>query len=287
MHEYDISLKLLLRSTGAGILRSLTGGVEVTKWLDVEMPEMQNTRVDLLGETAAGDLIHIELQSTNDPEMTLRMMEYCLRVYRLFHRLPRQILLYVGDADMRMGSELAAPNLSFRYEAVDIRDFDGDQLLESAQTGDNVIAVLARLKDEQEAVRTILGRIAGLEPAERDTALKQLVTLAGLRRLEEFVEKEARKMPILNDIMDHKVLGREFKRGLQVGREEGREAGWQEGRQEGRKEGERKILRRQMEKRFGAIPEWADQRLSGMSEQEIEELGVRLLDAYSLAELLP
>ncbi len=78
-------------------------------------------------------------------------------------------------------------------------------------------------------------------------------------------------MPILNDIMDHKVLGREFKRGLQ----------------EGRHEGERKILRRQLEKRFGVIPEWVDQRLSGLSEPEIEELGVRLLDAHSLEELLP
>ena len=82
-------------------------------------------------------------------------------------------------------------------------------------------------------------------------------------------------MPILNDIMDHKVLGREFKRGLQ------------EGRQEGRQEGERNILRRQLEKRFGVIPEWVDQRLSGLSEPEIEELGVRLLDAHSLKELLP
>ena len=82
-------------------------------------------------------------------------------------------------------------------------------------------------------------------------------------------------MPILNDIMDHKVLGREFKRGLQ------------EGRQEGRQEGERNILRRQLEKRFGVIPEWVDQRLSGLSEPEIEEFGVRLLDAHSLKELLP
>jgi predicted transposase YdaD len=180
---------------------------------------------------------------------------------------------------MRMGTELSAPHLFFRYEAVDIRDFDGDKLLESAQPGDNVIAVLARLRDRQEAVRTILERIAGLEPAERDTALKQLITLAGLRRLEEFVEKEARKMPILNDIMDHKVLGREFKRGLQEG--------LQEGRQEGRQEGERKILRRQMEKRFGVIPEWVDQRLSVLSEHEIEELGVRLLDTHTLEELLP
>jgi hypothetical protein len=145
MHEYDISLKLLLRSSGGGILRALTGGVEVTNWLNVEISQMRNTRVDLLGETADGDLIHIELQSTNDPEMAVRMMDYFVQVYRQFRRFPRQILLYVGDADMRMGTELAAPNVSFRYDAVDIRDLDGDKLLESAE-------------------------IAGLEPAQRDLA---------------------------------------------------------------------------------------------------------------------
>ncbi len=74
MHDYDISLKLLLRSSGSGLLRTLTG-VEVIDWLDIEMPAIQNTRVDLLGQTATGDLIHIELQSTNDATMPLRMLE--------------------------------------------------------------------------------------------------------------------------------------------------------------------------------------------------------------------
>jgi hypothetical protein len=93
MQKYDVSLKPLLRGSGAGVLPALTGDVAVERWLDVEMPEVRNTRVDLLGETTDGNLLHIELQSTNDPAMPLRMAEYCLRVYRLFKRFPR--LLYV------------------------------------------------------------------------------------------------------------------------------------------------------------------------------------------------
>jgi hypothetical protein len=42
----------------------------------------------LLGETADGSLLHIELQSTNDPAMPLRMAEYCLRVYRMLGKFP-------------------------------------------------------------------------------------------------------------------------------------------------------------------------------------------------------
>lgn len=281
MHEYDISLKLLLRGSTAGVLRALTG-VDVLKWLDVEMPAMQNTRVDLLGETAAGELIHIELQSTNDSTMPLRMLEYATRVYRIFGRFPRQILLYVGRGALRMEKELVSSNLSFEYQIADVRDFDGEQLLESSQTGDNVIAVLARLRDGREAVRRILARIALLERSDREVAFRQLMTLAGLRSLAGCVEQEASKMPILDDIMDHEVIGRERRRGIEIGRKEGR----QEGRQEGQQEGELKLLCRQIEKRFGAIPASVTETLRGKSAAELEELGLRLLDASSLTELL-
>ena len=73
-------------------------------------------------------------------------------------------------------------------------------------------------------------------------------------------------MPILNDILDNKVLGREFKRGVQ--------------------EGELTVLRRQIEKRFGALPSWAEERLAGRTTIELEDLSVRVLDAPSLEDLL-
>ena len=53
--------------------------------------------MDLLGELQNGELVHIELQSTNEPQMPLRMAEYCLRVLRLFGKFPHQVLVYVGE----------------------------------------------------------------------------------------------------------------------------------------------------------------------------------------------
>ncbi len=261
MQEYDVALKLLLRGSARLTMRELTGtGVE--KWIDVELPKVQNTRVDLLGETGDKGLVHLELQSGHDPDMPLRMAEYCLSVFRLFERFPRQVMLYVGEAPLRMSSELRGDDVWFRYRAIDIRGLDGEQLLESEGVGDNVIAILARLRDHRDAVRRIVERIAGLVPVERETALGQLIILAGLRQLEETVEQEARKMPILNELLDNKVLGREFKRG------------------------ELTVLRRQIEKRFGAIPGWAEERLADRSASDLEELSVRVLDAQSLEDLM-
>ena len=277
MGEYDAALKLLLRGAARVIVKELAGE-PVRRWLNVELPEIvQNTRLDLLGEGAAGRLIHIELQSGNDVTMALRMAEYCLRIYRLFGRLPRQVVLYVGEPIPTMPDSLAGPDCSFRYRLVDIRSLDSEQLLESEDVGDNVMAVLGRLRDGQTIVRRLIQRIVKLESPEREQALSQLLILAGLRQMEETIEEEASKMPILNDILDHKVLGREYKRGWQGGR--------QEGQQEGRQEGELALLRQMMEKRFGPLPAWVEQKLAQCAEQELNALGLRLLDAKTVDEL--
>ncbi len=181
-----------------------------------------------------------------------------------------------------MPTQLGGGRFSFEYQAVDIRSLDGDRLLESDEVGDNVIAILAHLRDHKEAVRRIVSRLSKLPPAQRATALEQLIILAGLRRLEEVVEREVRKMPIHIDILENKVLGREFKKGLKEGRQEGRE----QGREQGRQQGELAILRRLIETRFGPMPTWADQRLSGASIEQLEELATRVLDAASLEELM-
>jgi predicted transposase YdaD len=273
MHEYDVALKMLLRGSARMTFQALTGG-PVEKWLDIELPKVQNLRMDLLGEMADGDMLHLELQSRNDPEMPERMAEYALGAYRLFRRFPRQIVLYVGERPLNMKPELVGPRFAFSYELRDMRDLDGDALLESADPGDNVLAVLGRLRDSKTAVVEIVRCIAGLDATRRHVAARQLIILAGLRGLEQTVEKEIRKMPILEDIMEHKVLGREFRRGKA------------EGEAKGRAEGERLILRRQMIKLFGVLPEWAEKSLRAYSAAELESLGERLLDARSLEDLL-
>jgi hypothetical protein len=77
-------------------------------------------------------------------------------------------------------------------------------------------------------------------------------------------------MPVYIDILENKVLGPPFKKGLE----------------EGELKGELKILRRLIEKRFGPIPAWADERLSARSALELEELSERVLDAATIEDIL-
>ena len=264
MHEYDAAFKLTLQDVDVA-LRQLTG-TTIARWFNVELPQVKNARVDLLGEGETGELIHIELQATNDRTMPLRMLDYCLRIFRQFDRFPIQVVLYAGEAPLNMEATLSGPALNFSYRLVDVRDLDGERLLESAHIGDNIVAILTRLPDVRAAIHRVVERIADLPGEERDAAFAQLFILAGLRRLGDVVQEEARKMPILNDILDHDVIGPEYRRGVQ--------------------EGELKILHRQIEKRFGKLPNWAEERLASRTTIELEELGVRTLDAESLEDLL-
>lgn len=269
MNEYDEALKSLLRGSANVLLRQITG-TSIRNWLNIEIPQREGLRVDLVGLTADENLLHMELQSRPDTGMAFRMLEYDVGLFKVYGRFARQVVLYVGQTPPRMQVRLDGPGLAYRYDLVDIRDLDGMTLLESGDLSDNILAILARLRDPKYAVDEIVDRISRLQESRRLTPLRQLLTLSGLRGLGRLVEREVERVPILENILDHEVLGREFKRGLQ----------------EGRQEGELKVLRLQIEKRFGAIPPWADQRLLACSSVELENIGVRLLDANTLEDLL-
>ena len=90
-------------------------------------------------------------------------------------------------------------------------------------------------------------------------------------------------MPVLNDILDHEVIGPAILQGRREGREEGR----QEGRQEGLIEASQKMLRLMLEQRFGTLPQWVDARLADSSVSQLDDMAVRILQAASLDDLFP
>jgi predicted transposase YdaD len=284
MHTFDVVLKLLLQQSKQ-ILPQLAG-VTVVNWLPTEFPRVQNRRLDLLGRMSNGQLVHFECQSTNHLYMPWRMAEYSLGVHREYGQFPLQFVLHVGREPLRKAANLPAPFESFRYVQIDVREIEGAPLLASTETSDTVFSILTRLSDQRRAVEQIVDKIASEPDSEqRGFYLEALLILAGLRGLEEKVEEEARKVPVFIDILENKVLGREYRRGHQEGIQEGLQEGLQEGRQEGLRQGERNLLRLQMEKRFGTLPEWASQRLEQLTEPELSDLGLRLFEAQTLEDL--
>ncbi len=54
---------------------------------------------------------------------------------------------------------------------------------------------------------------------------------------------------------------------------------------EGESEGELKLLRKQLIRRFGTLPEWADAKLAAADSAQLETWGERVLEAATLDEI--
>jgi predicted transposase YdaD len=78
---------------------------------------------------------------------------------------------------------------------------------------------------------------------------------------------------------------KKFKTPAAQWREQGRQQGRQEGRQEGAVAGRCQLLARQLEARFGPLPESMLQQLASASVPQLDGWAIRLLDASSLADV--
>jgi hypothetical protein len=233
------------------------------------MPQVNVPRLDLLARMAdTGRLVNIEFQTTNEDWFLER-----LGIYYLVSRIQSkgehvdQVVLYLGRRPLRMQSSLATPTMAFQIRILDIGDVDGEYLAATGDLGDALLAVLARVRDRQAIIRHALDRIATLEGKERELAIEQLIILAGLRGLAMEVVNEARKyMPLVVDLMENEVFRERYERGLA--------------------EGEAKVLRAMLNKRFGELQAWAQERLERASVEQQDDWSLKLLDAGSLDEAL-
>ena len=161
------------------------------------------------------------------------------------------------------GRQDRGTGLLFRFHLVDVRDLDGEALLASGYLGHNLIALLTRLGNQPDTMRRILERIAEGSVESREQAMAELLILAGLRKRVAEVREEAKKMPILNDIMDHEVIGPAIRQGRM------------------------EILLALIDKRFGKLSPRIHERLDALTYEELKAAGLRLLDAERIEDIFP
>ena len=150
----------------------------------------------------------------------------------------------------------------------------------------NLAAALFRLEnsrnqaDVSEVVGSLLEWLRGPDQASLRRAFAVWLGRVILPKLGERRATGVEDLQAMGTLLDARV-----KEWADEARREGWQAGVQEGRQEGRQEGEVLLLARQLRKRFGLLPEWADQRLRNAEMEQIERWGERLLEVDSLNAL--
>ncbi|WP_130471532.1 DUF4351 domain-containing protein [Candidatus Magnetaquicoccus inordinatus] len=267
--QYDTTLKDLFRDPPQRLLHLLFG-CHAVESLPVEFSSTQKRVPDLLLLMADGSLTHIELRSKSEAVSWRMLMYYALIRQQHPERLLKQKLLYVGEAKWWSQAGIEEDRLTFRYDVVDIRDMDCQELLASSLLEENILAILCRMADVHETIQHILYRISALPDKGRADALTRLVILSRLRRLETVVKQEAEKMALTFNIMENEVLRPLF---LQE-------------RVDGRHEGEAAILTRQLQRRFGNLPVWASEKIAKAEPSTLEEWSLRILDATTIESVL-
>jgi len=258
VNKYDLVVKDLFQRDHPSLLDQLTGGVPVREILNVELARVEERRADLVLSLADRTILHIEFQSGNDQDMPYRMGIYCLLLGQKYRRRVRQVVLYVGQAKMRMEDHVDLGETKAAYTLMDIREMDSQKFMASGRPGDLALAMLANggpARDRQRAAR--------VEGAERQRVLTQLVVLSGLRQLSGQLTMELKAMGITTDpFYRHPMVKKAM-------RDEGA-----------------KIIRGQMEAKFGKLSKWVDERLEKAKSDEIERWSKKLLTAGTLEGVL-
>ena len=266
--DFDGALKEVFQQDRPTLLQQLTRGVAIQAFLNVELPRVQQRRVDLVLSLRDGTILHIELQSTADRFMAYRMLEYWTLIKRRFGRPLRQVVLYVGTAKPAITNRLEEDELRFGYGVMDIREIEADALLTTGNHGDLALAVLAGGGGVR--LREILRQAASVKGSRRDRLAAQILILSGLRGIAGKVEWELKHMGVVIDITKNPVLMR-----------------WRrEAITEGRAEGMSRVLRELIDTKFGPPPKWALDRLAKAKPAQLERWARKVLTAGTLEGVL-
>ena len=284
-------------------------------------PELSSRESDVIWQVRwRGDrllyvYLLIEFQSTVDPYMALRMMVYLGLLYQKLLKDPETsrsgklppvlpLVFYNGKAQWRAAREISElieevpggleryrPQL--RYCLLDEMRMAGSEL-ESLR---NVAAGVFRLEKSQgpdalqEVMTALLEWLQGPEHAELRRSIASFIRYNVLRARMPGIEiPELAELEEVQSMLADRMIEwtQEWKQeGLEEGLQKGIEKGIEKGRQEGLQEA-RGVLLRDLERRFGPLPEKIRRRVDAIASiAELTELSIRAGAVSSLDALIP
>ncbi len=221
---YDIPLRRLIKDIPVNFLSLVFNrsfDPKEARFLDVKLPKLFEREADLIVEHK-GEIYHLEMQSTDDPKMGLRMLYYHLLILENYGKIPHQAVVYVGEKPLkRMSPIVETSTLRFEYRLIDLNKVDCSLLLNSPEPSDWVLSILCRMENENRTLKELLTKFLSLPHSKREKYLNYLLHIAGLRpkRL-NLLRREVEKMPLVIDLRKHPLYQDGLKEGLEKGLEQ-------------------------------------------------------------------
>jgi len=140
--------------------------------------------------------VHLEVQTTNDKDMTIRLLEHRAMLDRIYGHLVRQYVLYIGGSAMTMHDCIDEPDLHFAYKLIDFSTLPHEWFLSSVHIEEQLLAVLGDFggKEPIGVVKEVVSAI-DRQPVDRGVKIKYFKQLRILAQLRKFTNtKKVRNM---------------------------------------------------------------------------------------------
>ena len=95
----------------------------------MDLAKVLERRADLVLLLADKTILHIEFQSSNDKDMAYRAGTYWVLLGHRYRCRVRQVVLYIGQARMRMAAGVDLGETKIAYGLLDIRTLEAEALI--------------------------------------------------------------------------------------------------------------------------------------------------------------
>lgn len=267
---YDNSCKYLAENYPA----------EFAKWLlSADTDDIQVLKTELSLEPIRADavtflqvsnqILHLEFQTQpkSQTPIDFRMLDYYTRLKRQYWCEIEQVIIFLQPSTSEIVFNTQYVDTKTRHEYRVIRLWEEDPAPLLANPALLPLATLARSNSPNALLEQVASQVDMIEESDKRTNISACIqVLAGLRFDKDLIQQLFRE-----EIMQESVIYQDI---------------LQKGEQRGKQQEALALILLLLTRRFGAIDSDVEQRINGLSTNQLENLAEALLDFSTLADLI-
>ena len=202
---YDRTIREIFQDLPPTFVELLTNK-KAKKLLETKYPKVEEKQADLVVLLHDNTIFHLELQLSDDKSMPLRMLYYALLIENKHKKFPKQMVLYLGEKEIKTPNTIKNEKLSFSYDIKYIKDLDCEILINSEDINDNLLSVLCSVKNINKLLNKLAKRLKNLPDKKREDLIRKLLYLLRLRpKLYDKIQTDVKKEISMSYVLDKKV----------------------------------------------------------------------------------
>ena len=218
---YDRTIREIFQDLPPTFVKLLTNK-DAKKLLETKYPKVEEKQADLVVLLHDNTIFHLELQLDNDKSMPIRMLYYALLIENKYKKFPNQMVLYLGDKELKTPNSIKNDKLSYSYEVKYIKDLDCEILINSENINDNLLSVLCNVKDINKLLKKLAKKLKSLPDKKREDFIRKLLFLLRLRpKLYDTIQEDRKKEISMSYVLE-KEIDPFYKEGIKKGLEKGK-----------------------------------------------------------------